>query len=467
MVPADLIRGLPSAGLAGDYTPKAGLQRLLAGTGIQYRLDGNTLTIERESAAENPLPMAQASPEAPPAEPKPEEDAIILLPEITVTGQPWEETSYTVPNATTATKTDTPIMETPFSVKVVPQQVLQDQQVIRLDQALRNVAGVIEGQSIGVDLFTIRGFDSGIRAGLYRDGSLFPQALNSFSTNRETANLERIEVLKGPGSILFGRTEPGGIINLVTKQPLASPYYALQQQFGSFDFYRTTVDGTGPLTQDDTLRYRFNLAYENAGSFRDFGEKERVFAAPVLRWNIGPRTQATLRLEYQHVDETVERGIPPIGNRPAPVPRDRVTSEPGDFNRGDRILAGFNWSHSFNDRWNLKHRFYANLLDFEFESTGQASSAVVGPDGNVDRNQARQVARSDNYFTSVDLTGKVETWGLKHTLLFGGDYYRAENTNPLTVTLDPTPFNLFDPRYGTRFDELPILFTFPQDQTDS
>ncbi|MBL0011317.1 MAG: TonB-dependent receptor plug domain-containing protein, partial [Nitrosomonas sp.] len=102
--------------------------------------------------------------------------------------------------------------------------------------------------------------------------------------DREVANLERIEVLKGPAAILYGRIEPGGMINLVTKQPLATSYHALQQQFGSFNQYRTTVDSTGPLTKDNTLLYRVNLAYENKGSFREFVENERVFIAPVVKW---------------------------------------------------------------------------------------------------------------------------------------------------------------------------------------
>ena len=170
------------------------------------------------------------------------------------------------------------------------------------------------------DVFILRGFNNDT---VYRDGFLLPTLRGGGTTRRNTANLERIEVLKGPGSILFGRTEPGGIINMVTKQPLATPYFAIQQQAGSYDAYRTTIDATGPLTKDDTLLYRVNVAYENFGSFRDFVENENVFVAPVLRWNHRAATRANIEFEYQKFEGRPDPGIPPIGNRPAPVPRSR------------------------------------------------------------------------------------------------------------------------------------------------
>ncbi|ULA61105.1 MAG: hypothetical protein LZF60_310004 [Nitrospira sp.] len=130
--------------------------------------------------------------------------------------------SYHVTTTATATKTDTPIMETPMSVKVVPQQVMRDQQVVRVDQALKNVSGVISGAE-GDMQFNVRGFD---QFNFYRDGYPFQ---SQWFHGEDLTNIERVEVLKGPGSILYGRAEPGGIINFVTKQPLDQPYYSLQQ----------------------------------------------------------------------------------------------------------------------------------------------------------------------------------------------------------------------------------------------
>ncbi|MCK9609242.1 MAG: TonB-dependent receptor [Methylomonas sp.] len=288
-----IAEGLSSKGLSGNYTPEAALQQLLHNTGLSYRLSENgNVVIERQQLNYKQDPAA--------------------LPAVNVVGKAVYDSTdpynsdYRLPNASTATKTDTPIMETPFSVQVVPKQVLEDQQVVRLDQAVRNVAGVNTSSlnQGNTDGFIIRGFQNNIT---YRDGMLLPTFLGGGTTKREMANLERVEVLKGPGSILFGRSEPGGIINMVTKQPLATPYYSLQQQFGSYDFYRTTIDATSPLTKDDTLLYRLNMSYETAGSFRDFVDSERVFIAPVLKWNISQRTQATFELEYQHFDDQRSR----------------------------------------------------------------------------------------------------------------------------------------------------------------
>ena len=119
----------------------------------------------------------------------------------------------------------------------------------------------------------MRGFESVP----FRDGFRFED--QNSNGRRDLANIERIEVLKGPGSILYGQVEPGGIINLVTKKPLKTPYHAFEQQFGSFDFYRTTFDSTGPISPN--VSYRLNFAYENAGSFRDFVESERFFISKI------------------------------------------------------------------------------------------------------------------------------------------------------------------------------------------
>ncbi|NJL42773.1 MAG: TonB-dependent receptor plug domain-containing protein [Pseudanabaena sp. SU_2_4] len=211
----------------------------------------------------------------------PEEDEV----EITVTDE--QQRGYRVPNATTATRTDTAILDTPQSIQVIPQQILKDQQIIRVDQALRNVSGVTGnfGTFGGAEILTIRGFttDSFANTPILRDGfrvyyNLGPQ---------ETANLEQIEVIKGPSSVLYGQNEPGGLINLVTKQPLSKPFYDLQFQAGNFGLIRPSLDLTGPLDADGNLLYRLNLAYQRSNGFRDFQtDNERFFVAPVLKWKI-------------------------------------------------------------------------------------------------------------------------------------------------------------------------------------
>ncbi|MEO1006766.1 MAG: TonB-dependent receptor plug domain-containing protein, partial [Cyanobacteria bacterium J06638_38] len=225
---------------------------------------------------------------------------------VIATGQ-GNDDNYFVPNATTATRTDTPILDTPQSIQIIPREVLQDQQVIRLDEALRNVSGVtFGGTDLGRDLdFSIRGFDD---ATILRNG--FRQ-FDAGGTFPETANLKQIEVLKGPAAVLFGEIQPGGVINLVSKRPLSEPYYDIQAQFGNRNLFRPSIDISGPLTSDGSLLYRLNALYQSGDEIQDFEtDIERFFISPVITWKIGDRTDLTIELEYLDEERPPTFGIP-------------------------------------------------------------------------------------------------------------------------------------------------------------
>lgn len=433
---ADGIRGLNAKSLEGRMTPEQALDRLLQGSGYGYRyINDHTVTLEKRSAPINSAPGAST------------------LPPMTVTGNAEYDSTdpynpdYNRPNATTATKTDTPIMETPANIQIIPRAVLNDQQVVRLEKAFDNVSGVytLTRDSHNQSGAMIRGF---LNNEFYRNGT---RVSASWLTDgfRETANLERVEVLKGVSSILYGRVEPGGMVNVVTKQPLSTPYYSLQQQFGSFDFYRTMADATGAINDDKSLLYRLNFAYEDAGSFRDFVNNDRVFFAPVLRWNIGDKTQATLELEYKHGSDTFDQGLPAIGTRPAAVPRNRNLAGPqGLIQESDSFWAGLNWSHAFNDRWSVSHKFNALIADFPLSP----GIAVAGPANGCNLstcNMNRRIRTSnwsgEQYYTSLDLTGKVDAGPLQHTLLFGWDYYNSTASSGLAKVATAQAVDLFNP----------------------
>lgn len=347
----------------------------------------------------------------------------ISLPPVTVTAKRQDNevnspynTRYNRLKASTGTKTDTPIMETPVSIQVVPRQVLRDQQVISLDQALHNVSGVIANPGIEGDEVSTRGFAN---AFIFRDGARLPSG--DLNSQEETVHLDRIEVLKGPGAILFGQMEPGGMVNQVSKQPLAEPYYELAQQFGSFNFYRTTIDAGGALLADPGLKYRFNLAYENAGSFVDLVENNRIFVAPVLRWDISPTTQFTIQLQYKDSLDPLKVSIPFIGTRPAPVPRNTDLGEPGLGNHENQVYGGFHWSHAFNQDWTISHRFFASRIE---QSTRRIVSATDTPLGgtSLKRLGTDVYSQQNYYYTTLNLTGHFDTGKIAHTLLLGGDY---------------------------------------------
>ncbi|MEL6384470.1 MAG: TonB-dependent receptor plug domain-containing protein [Cyanobacteria bacterium J06626_18] len=191
-----------------------------------------------------------------PEVPANDEDAIRVV----VTGEAVES-SYLVPETTTGTRTDTSIFDIPQTIQVLPQQLLEDQQVLRLEDAILNVPNAVRGNDAGGagDNFAIRGFEN---TQVLRDGFRDAGGPGAQQGLEDLANVERIEVLSGPTSILYGNLEPGGVINLVTKRPLPEFFAEIGVRVGSFESVRPTLDVTGPLTEDGSFLYRINAAYE-------------------------------------------------------------------------------------------------------------------------------------------------------------------------------------------------------------
>ncbi|WP_253188377.1 TonB-dependent siderophore receptor [Leptolyngbya sp. 'hensonii'] len=368
--------------------------------------------------------------------------------EIVVTGE--RQRGYVVPNATTATRTDTSILDTPQSIQVIPQQIFRDQQIIRVDDALRNVSNVVGrlnpfGASTSL---TIRGFtaDNFTAGAILRDGFRVTDNLGT----QETANIERIEVLKGPSSVLYGQNDPGGIINLVTKRPLADPFYKLEFQAGSFGLIRPSIDISGPLTDDRGLRYRLNLAYQRETGFRDFTvNTERFFIAPVLSWDISEQTNLSLVLEYTDEKNPFDLGLPALGNRVANVPRNRVIGDRGDFLNNRALTLGYDLKHKINSNWTLNHGL--RYVTQNYNVFPALPFFVDQATGDVTLFFADREYRSDDYSIQTNVVGKFETGSIRHTLLAGIDlnfnrfdeqFTRVDFTTPLIL-------NIFNPVYGT------------------
>ena len=378
------------------------------------------------------------------------------LPEVTVRERKDDPTAYHVPDAVAATKTDTPIMQTPVSVQVIPQQVLQDQQILRLDDAIQNVSGVIpNNDSYGTaDSFTIRGFDQ--NEVTYEDGIKVDQYTTS-GFSRDLANIEQVEVVKGPASVLYGRAEPGGLVDIVTKKPLETPYYSFEQQIGSYDLYRSTLDATGPLNTNKTWLYRFNASYENAGSFRDFVHSDRVFLFPTIQWKPDANNQITAEFKYGHGTDTIDNGIPFLTNgTPANVPISRNYAEP-NANRatGEEYAIKLSASHDFNDDWKLR-------LVYKTEYHDEPSPNIVDYAGDAGADgipgDLQRYWFTETFFhhwthqVVLDLTGKFETFGIKHTAIAGFDYYHQEGEYDYGgSTNSPPSINIYNPVYGQPF----------------
>jgi iron complex outermembrane recepter protein len=379
------------------------------------------------------------------ASPETEEDEI----EVVVTGE--QQRGYRIPSASTATGTNTPILETPFAIQVIPQEVIRDQQAIQIKDALSNVSGVsyrgdVQGRS--GNTFILRGFSDiqVLRDGFRRLGA---SAEASSQPITEVANLERIEVLKGPASILYGAIEPGGLINLVSKQPLPNPFYEVELQAGNRGLFRPRFDITGPLTEDGKVLYRLNGLYQSLGNFRNLEQTDqKFFIAPTFAWKIGDRTDLNISLEYISATRPADFGIPSKDGRVVDVPRDRIITEPSDTVTSNSLDIGYRLEHRFDDNWKLRNafRYSSNQYDFGVIALPLAFDPVTN---EVTRFFASQDSQTKNYTFLTNVVGEFATGDVKHTLLAGLDYvYRTSNLFSRVGTT-PSLLDIFNPTYGT------------------
>jgi iron complex outermembrane recepter protein len=356
--------------------------------------------------------------------------------------------TYRKPNAASVTGTNTPIIETPFSVQVIPQAIIRDKQSRDLKDAISNVSGVTyngDVQSRSGQTFSIRGF-SGVPT--LRDGfRQFGTGEGQTQPASEIANLEAVEVLKGPASILYGAIEPGGLINLVSKKPLSTPFYEVEVQGGSRNLISPRFDVSGPLTADGKVLYRVNGLYQSINSVRNLTQPDqKSFIAPTIAWKVGDKTNLSVSAEYLDSNRPADFGLPAVGTSVANVPRDRIISEPSDRVTNQSLNIGYILDHKFSDNWKLRNAF-------RYASDQYAFNVVALPlsfdqtTNTVNRSFATQEAQTKDYTLQTNLTGEFATGDVKHKLLVGADYVRREGR--LFSSLgDPTTLDLFNPVFG-------------------
>jgi iron complex outermembrane recepter protein len=376
--------------------------------------------------------------------------------EVIATGEGDDDDNYSVPNASSATRTDTPIRDIPQSIQVIPQEILKDQQVNRLDEALSNVSGTTFGGTFGNTSlnFNIRGFEN---APVLLDG--FRQFGTFDNGASETTSLERVEVLKGPASILYGEVQPGGVINLVSKQPLAQPTYQAELQLGNREFVEPSIDFSAPITEEGKVRYRLNAIYHHDDGFVDFDQDfKRFFIAPIFSWQISDNTDLTFQLQYTDEKSPLENGLVASGNGIVEnVPYNRNISDPDDFTEKQRLNLGYDLEHRFSKNWQIRNAFrYSDrnledfsALPFEFDETT----------GIVTRFLGSRTTDIQNYSLQTNVVGKFTTGAIAHTLLAGVDLNRTDEAEETKVDFTPQPLNIFNPVYDriteVNFDQIP------------
>ena len=366
-----------------------------------------------------------------------------------MTGEPDKGSSYQVPDATVGTRTNSRTQDIPQSIQVVPRQSWEDQGAINTIDALRSV-GVNQAfnSPTNGDVFTIRGFQT---SNILRNG-LKDYSGGNRSGQSQLGNIEQIEVLRGPASVLYGQGDPGGTINFVTKQPLSEPYFATSMSFGSYNSYQPTLDISGPLNSDKTLLYRLNASYISTESFIDFFSSQRYLIAPVLTWQINKNTKLTFEAELRDQQQVPRTGLPAIGtvlpNPNGRIPLSRNAEEPTDINNRRSVLFSYNFEHRFSDDWSLVNSFKVRSLSYR---TNAANPGSLQPnDRLLNRTEQTYIGApgvENEYALDNHVVGKFKTGSFQHELVTGFDLYRDISFFDQTQRAF-SPLNLFNPVYG-------------------
>jgi iron complex outermembrane recepter protein len=392
--------------------------------------------------------LAQTSPPPPPvaAASAPEAAASAPAPQsITITGFRRE---YRTREAGSALGMQADALSTPLAVTVVPKELLSDQGITNVEDALRNVSGVTrfkEGNG-GEEKFSIRGFDAS--RNLFIDGARLNNGFNATNiATTETANIERFEVLKGPSAILFGSGLPGGVINYVTKKPTFKPYAAGELLFGSYGFKRIEADATAPV--NDTLAWRGVFSHEDSEGYRDFDSRKRTLVNPTLALRLGSSTRLDLGYSYIRDRYTQERGqtLAQAADGTyfySPLLRPSMfLGIPGFNDRTNSTYqrANANLEHRFNDDWRVELIAAATKVKKQFFD---ASGDLVQPDGTVEIGAGYQAGDAKTRYLRANLEARFgDAKTVEHRVLASIADDRNRN-NPVFADLFGTGLVTFD-----------------------
>ncbi|MCX7174513.1 MAG: TonB-dependent siderophore receptor [Proteobacteria bacterium] len=318
---------------------------------------------------------------------------------------------------------DTDLKDMPQSIRTLSADLLADVGVIKLDDALDLASSVARQNTFGGmwDSFAIRGFagDENVPSGYLVNGF---NAGRGFSGKRDASNIESIEVLKGPGSALYGRSEPGGTINLVTKKPRFTREGSVDFSVGSFSTYRFSGDYTGPI--NDAVAFRVNGAYENAKGFRDTGVKnEKTALSPSFLARLSQTT--TLSYELEAVDQkgAFDRGVTAVNGKLGLIPQSRFLGEPADGPSHVKATGHqFVLQHELNDDWAILAGLGYRDSTFVGNQTNQRLLGGLQADGFTMNRERRYVdyATKDTV-ARAELTGKFSTGNFTNHVLLGVD----------------------------------------------
>ena len=349
-------------------------------------------------------------------------------------------------------------LETPQSELKIDLEALEDAGALNLNQALDLSASVARQNNFGGlwNSFALRGFvgDENLPSNYLVNGF---NAGRGFGGSRDLSGIESVEVLKGPRAALFGRGEPGGTVNLVTKRPTFDTQGELKLSVGSFDTYRADIDYTTPVSDDVAIR--LVGFYEDAKSFRDTIETTKQGFSPSIAWNINDNSQLIYELEYSDQEVPFDRGVLAIEGELGLIPESRFLGEPGDGPiEADALGHQLEFIHDFNDNWSVL--LGANYRDTSLEGFATETGFDSVIDGEVNRFRRYRDYDAQYQVFRGELTGHIKLGGLKHRLIMGIDSDRFENDQVVLRVRGDQYINVFNPVYGA------YLLPTPTSNTD-
>ena len=319
-----------------------------------------------------------------------------------------DEDDPRIKETSTATRTATPVRYVPQAIDSVKTESLRSYGTNDLGQALSGIPNVSSGADTRFDSLRIRGFDAS--NDFYLDG-----IRDDSQYVRDLHNIERIEVLKGPAAVLYGRGGQGGIVNRVSKLPTAGHKSSIEAQGGSNDLRSLYADlSTDP---SDTISLRLNMGNQDNNSFRHGVSGNRQLFAPSMSWQLTPDLNWLVQYEYSRYNRTPDRGIPGVNGRPADVSRSTTYGDSRDYIDDKSQSLRSKLAYELNDNWQLRQTLGLFKLDSDFDNTYQV--AYVPATNSVTRQRWQQDLRTFNITNNVELEGSFSTFGLEHRLLTG------------------------------------------------
>lgn len=355
------------------------------------------------------------------------------LPEVTVNGKQDKDSAFRASKASTANKFETDIRDIPQSITVVTKELIESQRAFNLRDALRNVSGLTiaagEGGRTG-DSITLRGYAA--NSDFYLDG-----VKDNGQYNRDTFFLERVEVLKGPSSVMFGRGSTGGVINQTTKQADGQQRLEANVAYGSFDNKRVTIDAGTAL--NDVVSVRLNALWNDSDSFRDQNFVRRQGLAPSIKFQFNDKTDLTLNYLYQKEDSVFDYGVPMFQGRPADVSTRRFYGFKDDrLQEYETNVATAVLKHAFTDDFSVKNTtrygdYYRKYRTNLIAGIGNAPTNAA-TFGTATFSQALRDSHQQNWYNQTDFLLTKPVLGMDNTMAFGMEYgeeafdFRSKNS---------------------------------------